>query len=150
MGTVRAYSGKKGYPFTSYLSLQFKAAVRPLFGKDLLNSAESLNAALCPDDENGTEFIDLVADDTAFDDFEHIEVADTVAVVRSAVWRLPGELKDVIQLHYYENLSIRATAHRLAIAENEALNRNRRALKLLRQNRELKLLASEYMRLGLF
>ncbi|MDE5859449.1 MAG: hypothetical protein K2H23_03540, partial [Oscillospiraceae bacterium] len=44
MGAVRAYSEEKGYPFTSYLNLQFKTAVRPLFGNDLLNSAESLNA----------------------------------------------------------------------------------------------------------
>lgn len=150
MGAVMAYSVEKGYQFTSYLDLQFKAVIRPLFGKDLLNSAENLNAALSADNENGAEVIDLVADNTAFDDFERIDAADTVAVVRSAVGRLPGELKDVIYLHYYENLSIRATAHRLAIAENEALNRNRRALKLLRQDRELKQLAAEYMWLGLF
>lgn len=149
LGAVRAYSGAKEYKFTSYLDLQFKAAVRPLFGKDLLNSAESLNSALSADDENSGEVIDLVADDTAFDDFERIDAADTVTVVRSAVGRLPDELKDVIYLRYYENLSIKATAHRLAITENEALNRNRRALKLLRQDRELKLLAAEYMRLGL-
>lgn len=143
LGAVRAYSVEKGYQFTSYLGLQFKHEMRPLFGKDRLNYAESLNAALSQDDENGAEFIDLVADDTAFDDFERIDTADTVTAVRSAVGRLPDELKDIIHLRYYGNLSIKATAHRLAIAENEALNRNRRALKLLRQNRELKQLAVE-------
>lgn len=141
LGAVRAYSVEKGYQFTSYLGLQFKHEMRPLFGKDRLNYAESLNAALSQDDENGAEFIDLVADDTAFDDFERIDTADTVTAVRSAVGRLPDELKDIIHLRYYENLSIKATAHKLAIAENEALNRNRRALKLLRQDRNLKQLA---------
>lgn len=141
LGAVRAYSVEKGYQFTSYLGLQFKHEMRPLFGKDRLNYAESLNAALSQDDENGVEFIDLVADDTAFDDFERIDTADTVTAVRSAVGRLPDELKDIIHLRYYENLSIKATAHKLAIAENEALNRNRRALKLLRQDRNLKQLA---------
>ena len=149
MGAVKAYSGEKGYQFTAYLDLQFKTAVRPLFGKDLLNSAESLNTALSADDENGAEVIDLIADNTAFDDFKRIDEADTVAIVQGAVGRLPAELKDVIQLRYYKNLSIKATANRLAIAENEALNRERRALRLLRQDGKLKLLAAEYRRLGL-
>lgn len=149
LGAVKAYSRKKGYQFTSYLDLQFKTAVRPLFRKDLLNYSESLNAVSSPDDENGTEVIDLVADNNAFDDFERIDAADTVAVVRSAVVRLPGELKDVIYLRYYGNLSIKATAHKLAIAENEVLNRERRALRLLRQDKALKLLATEHRRLGL-
>ena len=69
--------------------------------------------------------------------------------VRGAVERLTDELKDVIYLRYYENLSIKATAYRLTIAENETLNRERRALRLLRQDKQLKLLAAEYMRLGL-
>lgn len=147
LGAVRAYSAEKGYKFTSYLDLQFKAAVRPLFGKDPLNSAESLNTALSADDENGAEIIDLIADNTALYNFERIDKADTVAVVRGAVGRLPDELKDVIHLRYYENLSIRATAHRLAIAENEVLNRERKALRFLRQDKAMKLLAAEYIRL---
>lgn len=149
LGAVRAYSGEKGYQFTSYLDLQFKTAVRPLFRKDLLNCSESLNVALSADDENGAEIIDLIADDAAFNDFECIDAAGTVAVVRSAVGRLPGELKDVIYLRYYGNLSIRVTAHRLAIAPNEVLNRERRALRHLKQDRALKLLAAEHRRLGL-
>ena len=149
LGAVRAYSGAKGYQFTSYLDLQFKTAVRPLFRKDLLNYSESLNVALCPDDENGVEIIDLIADNTALDDFERIHETDAITVIRSAVGWLPDELKDVIHLRYYENLSIKATAHRLSITENEALNRERRALRILRQDRKLKLLATEYMRLGL-
>ncbi len=149
LGAVRAYSTEKGYQFTSYLDLQFKTAVRPLFGKDLLNSAESLNVPLSADDENGAGVIDFIADGTAFDDFERVYETDTIAIVRGAVGRLPDELKDVIYLRYYENLPIRATAYRLAIAENETLNRERRALRLLRQDKTLKLFAAEYMRLGL-
>lgn len=149
LGAVRAYSLDKGYQFTSYLDLQFKTAVRPLFGKDLLNSAESLNIPLSADDESGTEVIDIIADGTALNDFERVHEADTVTIVRGAVERLTDELKDVIYLRYYENLSIKATAYRLTIAENETLNRERRALKLLRQDKQLKLLAAEYMRLGL-
>lgn len=149
LGAVRAYSAEKGYQFTSYLDLQFKTAVRPLFGKDLLNSAESLNIPLSADDENGAKIIDLIADGTAIDDFERVYETDTIAIVRGAVGQLTDELKGVIYLRYYENLSIRATAHRLAIAENEVLNRERRALRLLRQDKALKLLAAEYIRLGL-
>ncbi|MDE5992721.1 MAG: hypothetical protein K2G87_06685 [Oscillospiraceae bacterium] len=149
LGAVKAYSRKKGYQFTSYLDLQFKTAVRPLFRNDLLNYSESLNVALSQDEENGAEIIDLIADNTALDDFERIHEAGAIAVVRGAVGRLPDELKDVIYLRYYENLSIKATSHRLAIAENEALNRERRALRLLRQDKALKMLSAEYMRLGL-
>lgn len=149
LGAVRAYSTEKGYQFTSYLDLQFKTAVRPLFGKDLLNSAESLNVPLSADDENGAEIIDLIADGTAIDDFKRVYETDTVAVVRGAVGRLPDELKNVIHLRYYGNLSIKATAHRLAMTENEVLNMERRALRLLRQDKALKLLAAEYIRLGL-
>lgn len=149
LGAVMAYSGAKGYQFTSYLDLQFKTAVRPLFRKDLLNYSESLNVALSADDENGAEIIDLIADNTALDDFERIHEAGAIAVVRGAVGRLPDELKDVICLRYYENLSIKETAHRLAIAENEVLNMERKALRLLRQDRALKMLSAEYMRLGL-
>lgn len=149
MGAVRAYSVEKGYQFTSYLDLQFKTAVRPLFRKDLLNYSESLNVALSADDENGAEIIDLIADGTAIDGFERVYETDTIAIVRGAVGRLPDELKDVIYLRYYGNLSIKATAYRLAIAENEVLNRERRALRLLRQDKTLKLFAAEYMRLGL-
>lgn len=149
LGAVRAYDSKKGYQFTAYLDLQFKTSVRSLFGKDLLNVSESLNAAVKADEESETEWMQLVADETSLDDFEQIYKENTAAIVRKAVERLPDELKSVIYCRYYKELSFEKTARKLAIAEKEALNRERRAIQLLRNDRDMRLLASEYMRLGL-
>ncbi|MGN1135125.1 MAG: sigma-70 family RNA polymerase sigma factor [Oscillospiraceae bacterium] len=149
LGAVRAYDGKKGYQFTSYLDLQFKSAVRPLFGKDLLNVSDSLNAPVMADNESDTEVIELVADETSLADFERIYKSSTAEILCRAVDRLPDELKSVIYCRYYKDLSFEMTAKRLDIAENEALNRERRAIRLLRNDKELRKLTDEYMRLGL-
>lgn len=149
LGAVRAYDGKKGYQFTAYLGLQFKSAVRPLFGKDLLNVSDSLNAPVMADNESDTEVIELVADETSLADFERIYKSSTAEILCRAVERLPEELKSVIYCRYYKELSFEMTAKRLDISKNEALNREHRAIRLLRNDKELRKLTDEYMRLGL-
>lgn len=149
LGAVRAYDSKKGYQFTAYLGLQFKSAIRPLFGKDLLNASDSLNAPVMADNESDTEVIELVADETSLDDFERIYKENTAAIVRKTVERLPEELKSVIYCRYYKELTFEQTARKLTISKNETLNRERRAIQLLRNDRDMRLLTAEYMRLGL-
>ncbi|MGN0599219.1 MAG: sigma-70 family RNA polymerase sigma factor [Oscillospiraceae bacterium] len=149
LGAVRAYDGNKGYQFTSYLDLQFKSAVRPLFGKDLLNVSDSLNAPVMADNESDTEVIELVADETSLADFERIYKNSTAEILCRAVDRLPEELKSVILCRYYKELTFEQTAHKLGITHREAVNREKRAIKQLRYDKELRKLTDEYMRLGL-
>ncbi len=133
--------------FASYLNLQFKSAVRHLFGNDLLNTSESLNATIDEDEE--TERIEFVADEAAINDFERIYEKSTSAIVQDAVERLPKDLKNVIYVRYYKGFSVKETARLFSIDKNEALNRERRAIKLLRSDKALRRLALEYMQLGL-
>lgn len=149
LGAVKAYDGKKGYQFTTYLGLQFKSAVRPLFGKDLLNVSDSLNAPVMADNESDTEVIELVADETSLADFERIYKSSTAEILCRAVDRLPDDLKSVIYCRYYKELTFEQAAHKLGITHREAVNRERRALKQLRYDKELYKLADEYTRLGL-
>ncbi len=144
---VRAYDKDKGFQFNTYLNYQFKYAIRPMFSKDLLNTSESLNAAVGEDEE--TERIEFVADETVINDFERIYEESANAIVRNAFERLPGNLKTVIFVRYYKGLSVKEAARLLSIDKNEALNRERRALKLLRSDKALRKLALEYRRLGL-
>lgn len=101
------------------------------------------------DNESDTEVIELVADETSLDDFERIYKENTAAIVRKAVERLPYELKSVIYCRYYKELTFEQTARKLTISKNETLNRERRAIQLLRNDRDMRLLAAEYMRSGL-
>lgn len=149
LGAVRAYDSQKGYKFTAYLDFQFKSAVRPYFSKDLLNVSESLNAQVKADNEDNTEHIELIADTASLADFEQVYNGGIKEILRRAIDRLPEELKSVILCRYYKELTFEQTAHKLGIAHREAVNRERRALKLLRYDKELYKLADEFTRLGL-
>ncbi|MGN1136179.1 MAG: sigma factor-like helix-turn-helix DNA-binding protein [Oscillospiraceae bacterium] len=101
------------------------------------------------DNESDTEVIELVADETSLADFERIYKSSTAEILCRAVDRLPDELKSVIYCRYYKELTFEQTAHKLGITHREAVNRERRALKQLRYDKELYKLADEYTRLGL-
>ncbi len=138
MGALKAYDSNKGYKFTTYLDLQFKSAVRPLFGKDLLNAAQSLNVPAYSDkDSESIELFEVVPDERSLDIVERVEKLSVCAIVHNAVERLPEELKRVIYCRYYEELSLKCTGKCLCISENAVLSLERKAIKLLRKDKTL-------------
>ena len=92
MGALEAYDNTKGYKFISYLDLQFRHAVRSMFGKDLLNTSESLNEIIKDkgDKKEPLERIGCVPDTKSLNDFEYISEESTNNIVRKAVERLPN------------------------------------------------------------
>ncbi len=148
LGALRAYDSQKGYKFTAYLDFQFKSAVRPYFSKDLLNVSESLNAQVKADNEDNTEHIELIADTASLADFEQVYKDSTEEILHRAVDRLPDELKSVILCRYFGEMTFKQTARKLDITPSDALNRERRAIRLLRNDKELRTLAEEYRQIG--
>ncbi|MGM9936727.1 MAG: sigma factor-like helix-turn-helix DNA-binding protein, partial [Candidatus Ornithomonoglobus sp.] len=88
-------------------------------------------------------------DEASLNEFERIYMENTAAIVRRAVERLPDELKRVIYCRYYKELSLEKTARMLDIDEKETLSRERKAIRLLRNDKDLRLLLLEYKQCGL-
>jgi RNA polymerase sigma factor (sigma-70 family) len=147
IGAINAYDSTKGYKFNTYLTLQFKKAVRPLLGKDVLNSSASLNE-LVGDENEDTELVQLIADETALDEFRHIYKSCRIMTICEAVNRLPKEERAVIYCRYYKDMNIKAAAHALSINENEVIGLERKALRHLRNDRDMRLLALECRKQG--
>ena len=149
LGAVNAYDKTKGFKFTTYITIQFKIAVTPLFKRNQLNDSTSLNAII-PGDEDGREYIETVYDNNSYSNFEAFENGSITNIVRKAVEQLPDELRNIIYLRYYKGLSAKETGKTLKLPENEARNRERTALNILRKNTAIQKLAREHRRLGLF
>ena len=60
-----------------------------------------------------------------------VEAYDALPL-REAVYRLPGELKELVILRYFSGYTLRETAEILNIPQGTAATRQRRALELLR------------------
>lgn len=139
---IEGYDESKGYVFSSYLKYPFKNAVRSLLTKDTLNRADSLNVLVSgSDDSEPTERGDLVADERSLDFVEHIEdEAETEHikhVVRSAVDLLPDEESKIIRKYYFEGKTYKDIATENGKSIERIRQQHNKALKHLRNNREL-------------
>ena len=139
---IEGYDESKGYAFSSYLKYPFKNAVRSLLTKDTLNRSDSLNVLVKgSDDSEPTERGDLVADERSLDFVEHIEdEAETEHikhVVRSAVDLLPDEEKRIINAYYFEGKTYKDIAAGNGKSIERIRQQHNKALKHLRNNREL-------------
>lgn len=143
---VKAYDKHKGFKFTTYLTFQFKKVIRQLFCRNMLNDTTSLNTVIAGD----KELVEAIQDNDSYNSFEAFENSSITDIIRKAVDQLPDELKAVIHLRYYMELSVKATSKKLKITENEARSKERAALNLLRKNTAIQKLAREHRQLGLF
>lgn len=132
------------HKFASYLKYPFKNAVRAILTKDTLNKAESLNVIVNPDSDIKTERIDLLIDEEAQLPFEQVDESGKACVVRNAVDELPDELRDVIRMRYFENMTLKQCGEALGVSTEYARQLNNKALKQLFLNKDLRKLASDY------
>ena len=146
LGAVKAYDKNKGFKFTTYLNFQFKWVIRPLFCNNPLNDSTSFITG----DEGEIELIEVIKDNDSYSNYEAFENGSITDIVRKAVGLLPDELRNIIYLRYYKELSVKATSKKLKITENEARSKERAALNLLRKNTAIQKLAREHRQLGLF
>lgn len=146
---VKAYDKHKGFKFTTYLTFQFKKVIRQLFCRNMLNDTTSLNTVIAGDND-GIELVEAIQDNDSYNSFEAFENSTITEIIRNAVEQLPDELRNIIYLRYYKELSVKATSQKLKITENEARSKERTALNILRKNTAIQNLAHEHIRFGLF
>lgn len=150
LGAVGAYDKNKGYKFTAYLDLQFKSFMRPIFNKDLLNASESLNVPIGESEESDTERIDFIPDTHSTDFIEHIENESVYTVLRQAIKNLSLEQQKVINMRYYQNMTLEQIAKKENKTREGIRSIENAALLKLRNCGLLYRILCELEKLGLF
>ena len=115
LGAIEAYNPEKGYMFTTYLNLQLKRRLRSILRlKDPLNREDtrSLDAPLEDENEDSDTLHDVTADPTSGALIAAFDQRESYRLLHEAVSLLPGGLKEVIKLLYFENLTLKQVGER--------------------------------------
>lgn len=145
---IQGYKAEKGYKFTSYLTYPIKNIVsKELLGnKDLLNSCISLDMPLTDKDhsESDNTLIDTVSDENAVPVEYKSEQESENEYIWQIVDTLPQKLRDVIKARYLDNMTLKQIGERLNVSGERIRQLEHQALKQLRENKNIQLLAKEY------
>ena len=136
LGAVEAYNPEKGYMFTTYLNLQLKRRLRSILRlKDPLNREDtrSLDAPLEDENEDSDTLHDVTADPTSGALIAAFDQRESYRLLHEAVSLLPGGLKEVIKLLYFENLTLKQVGERQGRSIEAVRQSERRALNMLRR-----------------
>lgn len=133
---VQAYDDTKPYKFTSYLTYSIKSVIQSKFRKKTF-SETSYNITVDEDEE--TELLDFIADNTKANDFQKVELSDLQREVRQAVARLPEDTAEVIDLHFLQGVSYKSIANQKGCSQPLIAEKGRKGLQLLRQDKSLRL-----------
>ena len=136
LGAIEAYKPEKGFAFTSYLHLQLKTCIRSLLKPgDLLNRAEtgSLDAALDDEDPDSESLHDIIADPDSGKAIAAFEQRNSYNILYEAISLLPGELKKVIKLHFFEGLTLDQIGERLGKSRERIRQIESNALGMMRR-----------------
>lgn len=147
---VKYYSSDRGYCYTTYLVKRLKTAFAIVAGlrtsrtiNEPLNCCGSLDIAVDSESED-TKFIDMLADETAQNDFERIELSETQQIVAEALAELNERDRQLIKMRYWNELSFTAIAAVLEISISAVIAREKKILRKLRLNSSLKELYGEF------
>ena len=147
LGAIEAYNPEKGYIFTTYLNLQLKCRLRSILRlKDPLNREDtrSLDAPLEDENEDSDTLHDVTADPTSGALIAAFDQRESYRLLHEAVSLLPGGLKEVIKLLYFENLTLKQVGERQGRSIEAVRQSERRALNMLRRGPISKKLRDTY------
>lgn len=146
---VKQYDSGKPYQFTTYLNYAIKNTLRGLLkGKsDALNQINtmSLEQPISEDTDGGDLLLsDIVPDERAAQGYDRIDSLDEFKPLHEAVDSLPEKERRIIQMHYFEGLSLQKCGERVGVSSERARQIEQNALKLLRTGQTGKLLRDLY------
>ena len=129
---VKYYSSDRGYCYTTYLVKALKTAFSAVAGlrtsrtiNEPLNCCGSLDIAVDSESED-TKFIDVLADETAQNDFERIELSETQRIVAEALAELNEQDRRLIKMRYWNELSFTAIAVALRVSSKTVIAREKK------------------------
>ena len=147
---VKYYSSDRGCCYNTYLVKTLKTAFTAVAGlrtsrtiNEPLNHCGSLDIAVDSESED-TKFIDVLADETAHNDFERIELSETQRIVAEALAELNEQDRQLIKMRYWNELSFTAIAVVLGVSSNTVIAREKKILRKLRLNSSLRELYGEF------
>lgn len=148
---VRSFDIKTGYKFTTYLAYPFKNALKDLLGattkrarQEPLNNSTSLDKPIEQSDGDTITMGELIADDSSLDFIQDMERTAEAETVRRIVETLPDVQKDVIKAYYFEGMTLSAIAEKLGVSRESVRQIRYKALKILRENKQLRELYTGY------
>lgn len=133
MAVLKAISRYKpgSNTFSSYVMSTIRNAVIYIVREISKGGFElSLNAPLKADEE-GIEFIDIVAADTTLE--EEVVAAETSVEIRAAMGSLTEEEKDLVYKVYYDKMLLASYAREIGISYKAARKMKERVLEKLRE-----------------
>lgn len=141
---VKYYAPEKGYRYITYLSKTLKksfvavAGLRTLRTKnEPLNNCSSLNLPVGTESDD-MEFIDLLSDETAQNDFERIELSETQQIIADALAGLRECDRQLIKMRFWNEFSYEAIGSAFGITNSAAAVREKKILRKLRLNDTLR------------
>lgn len=149
---LKSFDISKGYKFTTYLKMPFKNAVNDLLGRskqlknEPLNNCQSLNKPVGLPDGSETEFGELIPDDNSLDFVKRLETLSEYETIHQIVEQLPEPCKSVINQHYFQGVTFTAIADEMGFSKERIRQIHLRALKILRNNKDLQEIYGGYKR----
>lgn len=146
---VKQYDREKPYKFTTYLNYAVKNTIRGLLSNksDTLNQsgAMSLEQPISEDKDGGVLLLgDTIEDETAVQEYERIDRLDEFKPLHEAVDGLPDTERNVIQMRFFEGLTLKKAAERLGLSYQRVKQIESNALMLLRRGKTGKRLRDIY------
>ncbi|MGM9969226.1 MAG: sigma-70 family RNA polymerase sigma factor [Anaeroplasma sp.] len=146
---IKYFDINSGYKFTTYLNYTLKNAFQRVMGlktskqrNEPLNNCFSLNSNISQDDEE-TEEIDFIIDETALKQFERIEVSETQQIVWEAISHLDERSREVIIMKYFKDMTLRNISNVLSVTVETVRQIELKALRTLRKMPSLRSLYFE-------
>lgn len=150
---IKGFKPESGLKFVSFLNYPFKNAVNELVGcrtsrtiNEPLNSSVPLDKPLDSSEGDVITLLDTLSDDTSLDFIQRIETASEGETIRAVIDTLSEPHKSVIQLYYFEGLTLLQIGERLAVSKERVRQLKEQALRTLRQNKILRKLWNESCR----
>lgn len=144
MEAVKYYSPDKEYKYITYLSKTLKKAFVAVAGlrtsrtrNEPLNNSRSLNLPVGTESDD-MEFVDLLADEEAQEHFLQIELTETQQIVADALAELNEGDRQLIKMRYWYECSFNTIGSALGITNTAAIAREKRILRKLRFNDNLR------------
>lgn len=152
MRAVDAYDPSAVYPFSAYIRYHMKNTVNTLLGyrtvqqqKEPLNTCTSLDMELTGEGDGELLLGDTIEDPQSEQPFEAVEDAMMYEELRRAVDSLPDREREIIQYHFYRELSLKDCTALLGMRTvSYAGQVKNKALRHLRQNPKVRSMAQYY------
>ena len=144
---LKAYSPERDIKFTTYLSYPFMHAVSRLLGmhngsenRKPLDNCISLDGEFTLSDGESVAMVDIIPDKGITPHDTQITQCEKRRTVRAAVLRLDDPFREILDLYYYRDMTVRQIASVTAKSEKDVRQLIRKALRQLRKDADIKLL----------